>query len=229
MAGTIAGGAGRGFQLGIAPAAKLIIAKVFDEQGNVHDALTVTAMQWMADPDGDPNTNDFPAVVNNSWGGGNPDATQDPATAPGCQAVDAWIKLGMLPVFAAGNHGPDPSTVDLPSSCPGAVSVGASDTEDALGGFSSRGPAVWKTGDLQKPLLVAPGVNVLSTIPNDDFEMRSGTSMAAPHVTGVATLFYQANAAATVEAATKALKWTPRTQWATKFPTMIPDTGESTR
>ncbi|MDR3607305.1 MAG: S8 family serine peptidase [Oligoflexia bacterium] len=199
VAGTIAGGDSSGTQIGVAPKAQLVVAKIFDQSGNTTVDSILAAMQWMADPDGDPATRDFPSVVNGSWGGMQVQANQDPANVSFCIAVDAWVKLGILPVFAAGNFGPADGTVSLPAACPGVLAVGASDATDQVAAFSSRGPAVWKTGTVIRPNVVAPGVNVISSVPGGKYAADSGTSMAAPHVSGVAALLYQQSPKATIE------------------------------
>ncbi|MBX9768395.1 MAG: S8 family serine peptidase, partial [Bdellovibrionales bacterium] len=102
-----------------------------------------------------------------------------------------WEKLGILPVFAAGNSGPRRQTVLLPGACPSVLTVGATDSTDTIASFSSRGPVVWKTGTFNKPDIVAPGVKVKSALPGGQYAEWSGTSMATPHVAGVAALLYQ--------------------------------------
>lgn len=205
VAGTISGGAKSGTAIGVAPGVKLIVGKVFSAQGSGSTAKILEAMQWVADPDGNAQTNDAPALVSNSWGGGTPSAGVDPKDEPYCRAVDGWVKLGILPVFAAGNSGPRPQTVNLPGGCPNAFTVGATDDQDAIANFSSRGPAVWKTGSMIKPTVSAPGVAVLSSVPGGQYKAFSGTSMATPHTAGLAALVYQTNANANVEAVSKLL------------------------
>ncbi|MBK9292846.1 MAG: S8 family serine peptidase [Oligoflexia bacterium] len=205
VAGTISGGAKSGTAIGVAPGAKLIVGKVFSAQGSGSTAKILEAMQWISDPDSNPQTNDAPALVSNSWGGGNPSAGMDPSENPYCRAVDGWVKLGILPVFAAGNSGSGAKTVNLPGGCPAALTVGATDSNDQIASFSSRGPAVWKTGSMIKPTVSAPGVAVLSSVPGGKYKSYSGTSMATPHTAGLATLVYQTNPNINVEAVTKLL------------------------
>lgn len=191
VAGTISGGNASGTNIGVAPGVKLIIGKIFDAKGSADEDKILAGLQWIADPDGNPSTDDGPMLVSNSWGGGYP--TGNPTDDADCRALDAWMKLGILPVFAAGNDGPGAKTVGLPGACPSAFAVGATDSSDKIAYFSSRGPAVWNAGALLKPEVSAPGVNVHSSIPGGKYEDMSGTSMATPHVSGVAALVFQAH------------------------------------
>lgn len=191
VGGTIAGGNASGTEIGIAPGVKFVVAKFLTGSGSGTFEGAIKAMQYMADPDGNPNTNDAPALVSNSWGGGSPSASKDPASEPLCQAVSNWVKLGILPVFAAGNSGPSAQTLGLPAACPGTLAVGATDKDDKIASFSSRGPGIWKTIKVTKPDVSAPGVKVLSSFPNGAYKEASGTSMATPHVAGMAALLYQ--------------------------------------
>lgn len=90
----------------------------------------------------------------------------------------AW-KRGLLLVAAAGNVGPDPDTVTFPAKYESVIAVSALAFSLAIAAFSSRGPEVE---------LCAPGVSVLSTLPGGACGYMSGTSMACPHVSGVAAL-----------------------------------------
>ena len=120
-------------------------------------------------------------ISNNSWGGGGYSQSLRDAIA----RADA---AGHLFVAAAGNGGADgvgdnndatphyPSNYDVPN----VISVAATDNRDALASFSNYGN---NTVDL-----AAPGVDILSTLPGNRYGYYSGTSMATPHVTGVAAL-----------------------------------------
>lgn len=205
VAGTISGGNASGPSIGVAPAVKLVIAKIFNKNGSASEAKILEAMQWVADPDGNPSTNDAPALVSNSWGGGSPTSSVDPKDEPECRAVDGWVKLGIAPIFAAGNSGSSPKTVNIPGACPAAIAVGATDSQDQIANFSSRGPAVWSNLTLIKPLVSAPGVKVYSSMPGGKYGEMSGTSMATPHTSGLAALIYQMNPNSDVESVGKAL------------------------
>jgi subtilisin family serine protease len=190
-AGTIGGKNASGTHIGVAPEVQFIGAKFLDKNGSGTFANAVAAMQWVADPDNNPSTDDAPMIVSNSWGGGSASRSKDPNDDPMCQAAAAWIKLGIVPVFAGGNSGPRAETIGLPGACPWVVTVGATDSADAAASFSSRGPVNWKTGSFTKPDIAAPGVKIMSSIPGGKYAEFSGTSMATPHVAGMMALMYQ--------------------------------------
>jgi len=178
VAGTAVGMNG----IGVAPGAQWMAVRVLDANGfgtvgNIH-----AGFQWLLAPDGDPALS--PEVVNNSWGSKSniPDFLPD---------VIALQSAGIIPVFAAGNSGPEDGTIHSPASYPDTISVGASDDIDAIAWFSSRGPSGFTNEP--KPAFVAPGTRVLSAMPGGGYSYRDGTSMAAPHATGLFALMLSAN------------------------------------
>ncbi|MDX6647885.1 MAG: bacillopeptidase [Miltoncostaeaceae bacterium] len=193
--GTMVGGSVGGEPIGVAPGATVVVAKALAGDGTGSGITLLAAAQWMTDPDGNPATIDYPAVINNSWTAGD-------ANNPWFrQMVRTWIGLGIVPVFAAGNTGPDPGSVGNPGSYPESIAVGALMSDDTVAAFSARGPVVWMDPDgngppsgtaLVKPDLVAPGWDIVSTVAGG-FGSESGTSMASPHVAGVVALVKQAN------------------------------------
>lgn len=203
VAGTI-GGIGAGpVQIGVAPGVDFTIGKILDAGGSGTLQGIIEGMDWIADPDGNPSTQDAPAVINNSWGGGRPNGKLDPIANLQCKAIENWLSLGILPVFAAGNSGSGPSTVLLPGGCPRAFTIGATDEQDNIASFSSRGPVQWSTGTFTKPDVSAPGVKVISANFRGGYIAMSGTSMATPHAVGVAALALQANPGIATEALAK--------------------------
>lgn len=171
--GTAVGSGG----IGVAPAARWIAVKVLSGEGYGYDSWIHAGFQWLLAPGGDPAL--APDVVNASWGNSNGALTTFQAD------IAALVAAGIFPAFAAGNDGPYPNTLGSPASLPGVFAVGASDPDDGVAGFSSRGPSPF--GEI-KPYVVAPGVSVLSAIPGGVYQNKQGTSMATPHVAGLAAL-----------------------------------------
>ncbi len=102
--------------------------------------------------------------------------------------VERMKQMGILPVFAVGNSGGTPAS---PGSMPGVLGVGASNPSNQVAGFSSRGEVRWGAPYntvVSKPDLVAPGVDVLSTIPGGRYMAMSGTSVSTAIVAGSAAL-----------------------------------------
>jgi hypothetical protein len=119
-----------------------------------------------------------PHIINNSWGGGPGDIFYQ-------DIVNAWRAAGIFPVFSSGNPGPDCGAGGSPGDFNESFSVGATDSGDVIADFSGRGPSVF--GKIN-PDVSAPGVDVLSSVPGDGYELFSGTSMAAPHAAGTMAL-----------------------------------------
>ncbi len=165
---------------GVAPLAILYAYKVLDSKGEGFSSLGIAALEKALDPDSDPATDDQLDILNLSLGGPG-----DPAD-PFSQAVDNASASGVLCVVAAGNDGPSYQTIGSPGCATGALTVGACDNQDRVASFSSRGPT--NTSFTLKPDLLAPGVDIISTMPGGSYQAMSGTSMATPHVTGAAAL-----------------------------------------
>jgi subtilisin family serine protease len=186
-AGTILGGDRKSTIIGVAPEAKLIASGALESYDDM-----LRAMEFMLDPDKNPNTNDRPRLISNSWNcGGAPDVELF------YRAVEAWEAAGILPVFSAGNAGPKPQTITPPHEHPNAYAIGATDSNGMIASFSSRGPGLFRGQKTQKPDVTAPGVAVYSSVPGGGFQTMSGTSMAAPHAAGLAALLFQVNPALT--------------------------------
>ncbi len=185
--GVIVAGDGSGASLGLAPDAQWIAVKIFNDQGSATSTAIHSGFQWLLDPDNDPNTADAPDVVNNSWGFASPGCFLD--FEPDLQALRA---AGILPVFSAGNGGPGTMTSFSPANNPSAFAVGATDNSDAIASFSSRGPTSCGGSTGVFPELTAPGVNIQVLAPGGQFDYASGTSLAAPHVTGGLALLLSA-------------------------------------
>jgi len=185
--GVMVGGDAGGTTIGVAPDAQWIAAKIFKDSGASDPAAIHLAYQWLLDPDGDPGTADAPNVVNNSWTYANPGCYLD--FEPDLEALQA---AGILPVFAAGNGGPNADTSYSPANNPAAFAVGAVDNNSQIYTYSSRGPSTCGGSTGPFPEIVAPGVNVRTADRYGLYTNATGTSLASPHVAGALALLLSA-------------------------------------
>lgn len=150
--------------IGVAPQASLYAVKVLSKSGSGFVSDIIEGVQW--------SINSNMKVINMSLG-----------TSADVQSFhDALIdasNAGIVLVAAAGNSGPGDNTVLYPAKYAEVIAVSATDSNDTLASFSSRGPEVE---------VAAPGVNIYSTYKGGTYKTMSGTSMAAPHVAGTAAL-----------------------------------------
>ena len=163
-------------------------------------ASNVATFQWAADPDDDPNTTeDMPDVINNSWR--DPGLTGSDCNSIYVNLLNALEGVGVAVVFSAGNDGPEDRTITPPHNINTDVvntftvcALTGSDPNLPAADFSSRGPS--RCGGegslLIKPEVSAPGVSVRSAVFENEYGRKSGTSMAAPHVSGAILLLKEA-------------------------------------
>ncbi len=169
VAGIIAGQGKDGGVFGVAPQVTIIPVKVLNADGSGNLSDVVSGIYWAMTHGA--------RVINMSLGAPTSAAALE-------QAVHKAYQAGVVIVAASGNDGENASrsggasTVDYPGAYPWVIAVAASDRSDHIAPFSSFGPAVDIT---------APGDGILSTVPNG-YEKMSGTSMASPHIAGVAAL-----------------------------------------
>jgi subtilisin family serine protease len=174
------GAASDGKEKGVAPGAALAVGKVLSDEGSGSESQIIAGMEWAARDVG-------AEVVSMSLGS----TEASDGTDPMAQAVETLSKeTGALFVVAAGNTGA-PSSIGSPGAADSALTVGAVDSADQAAYFTSAGP---RHGDhALKPDLSAPGVEILAARSrlaggSGDYTSMSGTSMATPHVAGVAAL-----------------------------------------
>ena len=190
--GTILGANG----IGVAPESQWIGCVNLD-RNLANPVLYLDCMQFMLAPfphGGDPFKDGDPSkaahVLNNSWGcpsleGCDPNAL--------LYAANNLRDAGIFVVVSTGNDGPMCETVQSPLSLYDSVfSVGAIDQYGDMAEFSSRGPVTADGSNRIKPDIVAPGVDILSSLPQGTYGANSGTSMAGPHLVGVVALIWSA-------------------------------------
>jgi subtilisin family serine protease len=129
----------------------------------------------------------------------------DGNTATTTIAVDLAASRGILVVVAAGNYGPDPGSLGSPADADSGLSVGATDEENDLLWFSSRGPT-WD--GRTKPEVLARGVDAYHATPDPGYSWSAGTSVATPLVAGCAALVMEAHPDWSAEQVKAALMWT---------------------
>jgi len=167
VAGTIAALDNTIGVVGVAPSASLLAAKVLNRQGSGYLSDVIAGVDYCVQ--------NGAKVVSMSLG-----SSSDVQVVH--DAVDAAYASGALVVAAAGNdYG---GAVSYPAAYDSVIAVSATDSNDIIASFSNVGPQVE---------LAAPGVSILSTYKGGGYATLSGTSMATPHISGVAALAIQSN------------------------------------
>lgn len=162
VAGTIAAADNDVGVVGVAPDSGLYVVASFSPNGSAKDPDILYGLDWCAEQGAD--------VVSMSYGGSTTTDAED-------VAYKAAYDTGMVLVAASGNDGAS-APILYPGRFPWTIAVGATTSSDNIASFSQRGPELD---------VVAPGYNVNSTEPGG-YRVASGTSMATPHVSGVAAL-----------------------------------------
>lgn len=220
--GTIAGCA-PGDSIGVAPDALWIATNPIGQGvGSAFDNDVIAAFAWVADPDGDPDTaDDVPDVVINAWGVTEALGYAD-CDSRWWAVIDHCEAAGVVALFAAGGDGPAPGSVRSPadraSTALSSFAIGAVDASDPaawpypVSSFSSRGPSGCAVPPALaiKPELVAPGVEVISSVAGGGYAIWSGTASASAHAAGVVALMRSANPALGVDAIKQILLETAR-------------------
>ncbi|MFF3320953.1 S8 family peptidase [Streptomyces sp. NPDC002889] len=163
--GTHVAGTVGGRTYGVAREVTLVSVRVLDCQGTGTWSQIVAGLDWVA-----ANATQ-PAVLNMSLGGRRSEAVNSAATAIAAE--------GILPVVAAGNSSEDACDIS-PASAQDVVTVGATDRSDEQTSFSNYGACLW---------VYAPGASIVSAGLGGGTVALNGTSMASPHVAGVAALY----------------------------------------
>ncbi len=211
VAGTVAGGDASGTQIGVAPDAELMGGLVIPG-GRGSLAQVIAGMQWAIAPyaaDGTPAGKPADVVSMSLGSDGYADELVEPARN--------IARAGVFPAFAIGNECFQGSA--SPGNVYESVSVGATDADDNVADFScgeivhksnwSAPPAEWPDTYVV-PDVSAPGVDVLSALPDGGYGTLDGTSMATPHVSGTVALMLQAQPDLTADEALAVLTGTSR-------------------
>lgn len=185
VAGVIAADAGtdRKGIYGVAPEVNLFAYRVCDNNGFCWTDDIAVAIRYAADQGAN--------IISMSISG-------DTESNLIKDAVSYATGKGVLVVAAAGNDGPDYGSIDWPAANPQVVAVGAIDSNKIIASFSSRGV---NDGDYiveeREIEFGMPGVSIESTWPNNEYRKLSGTSMATPHLSGLAAKLWTGNAETT--------------------------------
>jgi hypothetical protein len=171
VAGTIAAEKNDFGVTGVAYDAKIMPVRVLDAGGSGSWSNIAAGIKYAADNGAD--------VINLSLGGGYSSEIKD--------AVEYATAKGAVVVMAAGNESGSQPGFPANLAKQWGIAVGAVDSNNKMADFSNR------AGSTQLDYVVAPGVNVYSTTPDNTYSSFNGTSMATPHVAGVAALILSAN------------------------------------
>ena len=167
VAGTIAAANDGLGVTGVAPDSAIMPIRVLDNDGYGWTSDIIAGTRWAANNGAD--------VINLSLGGGGYSQSM-------ADAVDYASSQGAVVVMAAGNSGTASPDYPAAYAIDNGLAVGAVNQQGSMAAFSNR------AGSTVINYVTAPGVDIFSAIPNGGYGNLSGTSMAAPHVAGVAAL-----------------------------------------
>ena len=184
-------------QIGVAPGSRFIGCRNMD-RGVGTPARYTECFQWFLAPTdaggANPRPDLAPHVINNSWGCPASEGCTDPNVLRA--VVDNVTAAGIFMSVSAGNSGPACATAsDVPVFYASVFTVGATTLGDDIASFSSRGPVAVDGSGRLKPDISAPGVGVRTAAQPSNYRSFSGTSAAAPHVTGAVALLWSASPA----------------------------------
>ena len=171
---------------GVAPKCRIIMLKVLDENGNGNTKKVLDAVNWVK-----ANRKLHHIRILNISVGMLPGAGLEEQRKL-LHAIDELWDEGIMVVAAAGNNGPKENTVTIPGISRKVLTVGSSDDDTSdhgrkvlKTGYSGRGPTACC---IVKPEILAPGTNITSCAKDGTYTVKSGTSMAAPVVSGALAL-----------------------------------------
>jgi len=150
--------------VGVAPQARIYALKVLDRRGSGYLSDIIEALDWAIANKMD--------VINMSLGTSTNVVSFQ-------EAIERAAAAGIVQVAAAGNSGPAENTVNYPARYSEVIAVAATDLQNNVPSWSSRGPEI---------TIAAPGQSIYSTYLRGKYKTLSGTSMSAPHVAGVVAL-----------------------------------------
>lgn len=190
VAGILAGSGkmSRGLYKGIAPECNLVIAKVLDRKGNGNTSHVLEAVDEII-----AGKEKYNIRILNISVGMLPTANEQEKSSL-MQAVEKAWNAGIVVIAAAGNNGPEENTVTVPGQCKSVITVGSIDDYIGYGkglknGYSGRGPT---DCCVVKPEILAPGTGIKScSYRGNGYEIKSGTSMSAPIISGAIALLLQ--------------------------------------
>ncbi len=175
--GTIVGDDGGSNQIGMAPGARWIACAGLGANETPYGCFQFFLAPTRLDGS-DPRPDLAPHVINNSWS----------SASDYHDIIQTLYAAGIYYAKSAGNEGSGCSTITNPGQWPEVTATAAFDSNDNIASFSSRGPETIGHEVVMKPDIAAPGVSVRSSVPGDNYGLKSGTSMACPHITGAVAL-----------------------------------------